>query len=508
MSARRTRSLKIGLAFAFCVGILLFQADHVRAWEFFTGSANNGLNFGVPGSPAVGDDGTIYVGALTGYFYAINPDGTQKWKFPEGQPGGAYAWSPAIGPNGLIYAGAGHFLFAFDANGAEVHYDAADCLFLGAPAIEDDGTVYIGSNTSKLFAFNPDLTLKWSYQVGYDYKVSDPVIGSDGTIYFKAESFAAGGPVNVQIVAIDRNKNYKWHYYMESQCLAGQCTAPPAIGHDGTIYYTDRMKLYARDRNGNLKWDFTTDYGVTFQGHSSPAIGADNTIYVTATDLSEAPHSNMLYAINSADGSMKWANNSWGHEPGYPAPPGVGANGVIYFGSLDNDFHQVVDHGSYASENILFNTEGQVHSSPAIWYDGSIYVGCALSVKMAQTSSYGPANSSWPLFRGNLKRTAKVKSWGSVQGHIKYLRQLILSYHLASGTTNSLISKLDSADKSLDKLQPVASANALKAFANEVNALKNKKIPPRQAESFLVQARSIISNLDPVKLNAVSLENK
>ena len=45
---------------------------------------------GVPSSPAVSGDGTIYlpVGMLNtdtaGYLYAINPDGTQKWRPPLG----------------------------------------------------------------------------------------------------------------------------------------------------------------------------------------------------------------------------------------------------------------------------------------------------------------------------------------------------------------------------------------------------------------------------------------
>lgn len=43
-------------------------------WEFFTGGISD-LS-GVPASPAIGDDGTIYVGSLNGYFYALNPDGT------------------------------------------------------------------------------------------------------------------------------------------------------------------------------------------------------------------------------------------------------------------------------------------------------------------------------------------------------------------------------------------------------------------------------------------------
>lgn len=56
----------------------------------------------VDSSPAVGDDGTIYVGSQ-GFCYAINPDGTMKWAFST--HGGAGVSSPAIGPDGTLYVG-------------------------------------------------------------------------------------------------------------------------------------------------------------------------------------------------------------------------------------------------------------------------------------------------------------------------------------------------------------------------------------------------------------------
>ncbi|MCD6447633.1 MAG: PQQ-like beta-propeller repeat protein [Thermoplasmata archaeon] len=39
--------------------------------------------YGVPwieASPAIGEDGTIYVGTWEGYLYAFTPDGKEKWK--------------------------------------------------------------------------------------------------------------------------------------------------------------------------------------------------------------------------------------------------------------------------------------------------------------------------------------------------------------------------------------------------------------------------------------------
>ncbi len=65
-------------------------------WAFITG---NNIWFS---SPAIGANGTIYIGSWDRNLYAINPDGTQQWAFPTGA---RIDSSPTIGPNGAIYVG-------------------------------------------------------------------------------------------------------------------------------------------------------------------------------------------------------------------------------------------------------------------------------------------------------------------------------------------------------------------------------------------------------------------
>jgi len=52
--------------------------------------------------PAIGTDGTIYVGSHDHYLYAIKPDGTLKWKY---ETGSGVDSSPVIGEDGTIYVG-------------------------------------------------------------------------------------------------------------------------------------------------------------------------------------------------------------------------------------------------------------------------------------------------------------------------------------------------------------------------------------------------------------------
>ena len=65
-------------------------------WEFETGG-------GVYSSPAIGPDGTVYVGSSDKKLYAINgKTGVKLWEF---ETGGVVRSSPAIGTGGILYVG-------------------------------------------------------------------------------------------------------------------------------------------------------------------------------------------------------------------------------------------------------------------------------------------------------------------------------------------------------------------------------------------------------------------
>ena len=54
---------------------------------------------------------------------------------------------------------------------------------LSSPAIGTDGTVFVGSSDKKLYALNPDGSLKWSYTNSVYAFSSSPSIGIDGTVF-------------------------------------------------------------------------------------------------------------------------------------------------------------------------------------------------------------------------------------------------------------------------------------------------------------------------------------
>jgi len=149
-------------------------------------------------SPSVGDDGTIYIGSKDGNFYALNPgNGDVKWVFEAGDVDS----SAAIAADGTIYFAASEdvwdkWLYALNPDGTLKWRRKIGLLLPSDPIVDANGTVYIVSGDS-LYAINPDNTLKWSYRFGEGVPIGSPVIGSDGVIYFAATKtlYAIGTPV-------------------------------------------------------------------------------------------------------------------------------------------------------------------------------------------------------------------------------------------------------------------------------------------------------------------------
>ena len=189
----------------------------------------------IDSSPAIGLNGTIYLGCFEGNLYAFNSNGTLNWHVQNWDSNsltdGLYT-SPAIGSTGIIYVGCDDGnLYAYNSNGTlEWRYHIG--YIVSSPSIGSNGIIYVGSYNDNLYAINPNGTLKWKYTTG-SFVESSPVIGSDGTIYV--------GSWNQVLYALSPNGLLKWKY-----TAGDSITSSPVIGLDGTLYFgCYNNKLYA-----------------------------------------------------------------------------------------------------------------------------------------------------------------------------------------------------------------------------------------------------------------------
>jgi len=282
-------------------------------WTYKTGES-------ITSSPAIAEDGTIYIGSWDFHLYAFYPNGTRKWKFNTHTA--TISSSPAISEDGTIYFGTlwslgyGGKIFAVNHDGTEKwRYQTGDAI-TSDPAIGDDGTIYIGSMDDYLYAMYPNGTLRWRFKTG-DYVKGHPSIADDGTIYF--------GSYDDYLYALYPEGALKW------KCKGPGTASSPSIGSDGTIY-VGGDKLYAIYPNGTVKWNIEVGPGLlTGVGFSSPAISADGTIYV-GVNIGDIDGGDII-AVNP-DGTEKWRKriaNYW-----VDSSPCIGEDGTVYIGSTYN----------------------------------------------------------------------------------------------------------------------------------------------------------------------------
>ncbi len=189
--------------------VALFSNGTLR-WQHST-------NHLVYSSPAIGDDGTVYCGCHDTCLYALYPNnGTEKWKFHTGD------WirvSPCIADDGTIYCvSLDGYLYAIHENGTMKWRTWVEAGT--SPTIGQDGTICAG--WSKLYAVNPDGSVKWVFDSAGGIEGGTPCTSKEGIIYF--------GSSSGYCVAVNPDGTEAWREPI------GQCQSAPAIGEDGTIY--------------------------------------------------------------------------------------------------------------------------------------------------------------------------------------------------------------------------------------------------------------------------------
>ncbi len=324
-------------------------------------------------SPAIGPDGTIYVGSSDSSLSAVSADGALIWRY---YTDGYVEYSPALAADGTIYFRSDdNHLYSLTPDGVFKWRYFLGSGVTSCPALAADGTVYVGANDDYLRAFNPDSTLKWFYLTGGTIR-SSPALAVDGTVYLGSD----------HLYALNPDGTLKWQYD-----TSGSVRSSPAIGADGTVYFgSSNDYLYALNPDGTLKWRYKTGSDV----QSSPAIAADGTIYFGSDD-------DYFYALNP-DGTLKWRYKT---DSDVQSSPTIAADGTVYFGSDNNCLYAL---GPDGTAKWQYESGGNVESSPTIGPDGTVYFTSNDGYLYALKGTSPLANSAWPKSHHDLQNTGRV----------------------------------------------------------------------------------------------------
>jgi outer membrane protein assembly factor BamB len=348
------------------------EATNLWAFKFSGGDTSRS-------TPAIGPDGTIYVGTFHGKLDAITPQGNLKWQFDANSE---IKSSPAIADDGTVYFGSRNRKFyALTPTGKLKWAFSTGAWVDSSPAIAVDGAIYFGGWDKFFYALNPDGSLKWKFPVGGIVE-SSPAIAADGTIYFGAH--------DKKFYALNPDGKVLWTFETR-----GEIISSPAVSTNGTIYFSSLDgNFYALKPAGAELWHCHTG---SVQ-ESSPALDEKGNLYLRA---------NSSVISISSDGGKNWEQGSplWLDET-----PAV-AGGWIYcsktwrtFGALTTDCHWAWTANLGLSPCLT--------SSPVVGKNGVIYA-CSETVLQAFCplgSAPEPARSPWPMFRANAQHTGRISN--------------------------------------------------------------------------------------------------
>lgn len=405
-----TVTIALGLAALSCS---IFERKDPRiVWEYEPEDKAQSIN----GPVALGEDGTIYFSVGDGgythgadtndWVCALNPDGTLKWSVPT--PSSWFS-APAVGEDGTVYmVGGDGILYAVSDEGT-IEWTAqtsGELYWIWSPSIGPDGTVYAATDAEVLYAFDPHGLEKWSFP-GISRSLA---VGKDGSIYGICEEEDSN-----YMVALDPDGTVRSKLCVEGRILDGF-----ALDSDGNVYFgtwnevgwgEDTSYFYAVSQDSSVKWRYPL-YGGFLTG---PVIGEDGTIYVCAEEVDTSGSSwyidtdGYVYAL-SPDGELEWKLELNGSPYDFQTPA-VGSDGTIYVAVTS------YDGGLYAispSGNILWEITSRRYtdyfyaSAPAMASDGTLYI-TGGTIQAIETDSDGLADSPWPKFAGNAQNTGRAR---------------------------------------------------------------------------------------------------
>ena len=349
-------------------------ATAAASWTF---APNDGYS-GSDSAPVVGSDGTIYLARTKSFcppppqpgqpscgsvVDAINPDGTLRWEWKDTAETIDRS-TPAVAADGTVYVtsdGSPGDLIAIAPGGASTLWKLTGLNLVGSPTLSSDGTIYLQDGFSRMYAVRPTAgTVAWKFSgaSGTFAVRGTPALSPDGTTVY----FGGGGG---GLYALNLAGQLQWQSAITGP-NGGYIENAPTVGPDGTIYVAaggssgnTPSDIDAFTPAGALKWHVTASG--TFE--TTPAVTAGGLI-VAADDAGR------ILAVHAADGSPAWsfdAPGTYGTNGFVDSSPAVGADGTVY--AQNGSIFAIKD------GQIVWSAGGASEASPALDpSNGTLYV--------------------------------------------------------------------------------------------------------------------------------------
>lgn len=208
-----------------------------------------------------------------------------------------------------------------------------DFVHVSVPAVGANGTLYVSFTSVGLqagvMAFDPAHleTPLWKWSIDTNLSLFwSPVVDLE-----RDRVYVCGYATGLMSFEASTGKPL-WNLPdADPATQTGRCAAPPALGHDGTVYFPTAdsgvNKLFAVNPDGTFRWNVTLDQGVPVYGDlPGVVVGADGTIYTNIYFDNQPPENDVVVAVHP-DGTVLWTTKATGSRQ---ASPVLGADGMVY----------------------------------------------------------------------------------------------------------------------------------------------------------------------------------
>lgn len=252
--------------------LLAVNKDGSKKFEFETSGS-------VLAAPAIASDGTIFFGTASehgkgGSFYALTPEGHKKWEIATT---GSVTKVLGIGSDVMFSTDDG-WIYRLNGQGQKVWAYKAGNIPVLFFAVNKSGSIYLMTGDAKIHAVTPFGKKKWEYSINNRSPyLPAPAVADDGTMYVVGE----GGT----LYAVGSDGKQRWQF--ESN---GETGSPPVIGANNVVYYVVSVsddtsvdygsRLFAVNPDGSGKWSYKIQgIGATDPGQSTPIMGPGNVLF-------------------------------------------------------------------------------------------------------------------------------------------------------------------------------------------------------------------------------------
>jgi len=341
-------------------------------WKFASESSvasGNGFT-----STAIGSDGTLYIPSSyekhNGFgqvwnFYALNPDGTIKWSWFDSLDVNIYeefSKNPLITADGtIILCSMGtpeSYVYALDSDGSQkwkyfVEHQPSD------PNIGLDGIIYFTTEDG-LYALTQEGDLNWKLNSSTDFNPSSSsglAVSADGQILY------IGGYEGHSLYAVSNSGNFMWSYPYD-QSSSG-IYHMPMVDNQNNVYFITASGLTSLSPEGETRWTYEC------QSHSEKMVMDKNGyIFIHNTTELQHPSKHEITALNYAGQKL------WGVDCHYVVSGIVMDNdGIIYLVGI-NEVSAISSSDGTKTWELYLGYSYQSWYTPAL-DNGVLYFGIA-----------------------------------------------------------------------------------------------------------------------------------